>query len=306
MPAPAHLDTSYTCKWDAWNRLVEIKNSSTLVASFVYDALTRRTKRLNNEGTRYYFYDRRWGALEERISGFISRQFTWNPDDRWNLIRCKRTAVGILDEVRYVLRDYLDPVAIIDESGTVDERYGYDAFGKHRFMDASFGTRAGSICDWIWLFHGEFNDLENGLYNYGYRYYHSQLGGWTSRDVAGESGALNLYRYVGNDPLAFVDLLGLRAYHFFPPPIDFGPGNNDHMDPDELVIRPPDFPKPPQPPFQIDDNPFPPPQDPPFSPDFPPGDQLNPDFPFGDPSLCCAERGGEMIPFYVCMGGFID
>jgi RHS repeat-associated protein len=85
-----------------------------------------------------------------------------------------------------VLRDYLDPVAIVTDDGEVDERYSYDAFGPVRIMDKDYGPRTSSDCEWTWLFHGEFID-ETGLYNYGYRYYHPQLGRWPSRDPIGVS-----------------------------------------------------------------------------------------------------------------------
>jgi RHS repeat-associated protein len=91
--------------------------------------------------------------------------------------------------------------------------YGYEAFGPARIMDNNFATRAGSICAWTWLFHGEFLDLYTGLYtglyNYGYRYYHPKLGRWLSRDPIGEEGGGNLYRFVGNDISNNFDVLGL-------------------------------------------------------------------------------------------------
>ena len=213
MPAPADWTKAYACKWDAWNRLVEIKDGTTLVGSFAYDALARRIIKSSYEGIRYYFYDSQWRALEERIAGFISRQFTWNPYDRWNLIRRKRTiSGGTLNETRYVLRDYLDPVAIIaivDDEAVVDERFGYDAFGDHRFMDANFVDRSSSTVAWNWLFHGEFVDIENGLYNYGYRYYHPQLGRWLSRDPFQEQGGRNLFSFSDNNSINARDLVGL-------------------------------------------------------------------------------------------------
>jgi RHS repeat-associated protein len=44
---------------------------------------------------------------------------------------------------------------------------------------------------------------------YGYRYYHPQTGSWINRDPIEEDGGLNLYGFVGNDGVNWVDILGL-------------------------------------------------------------------------------------------------
>src|SRR5690606_33390917 len=136
--------------------------------------------------------------------------YVYSPYDRWNLIRRRRSVSSTFDETRYVLRDYLDPVAIIQTDGTVDERYGYDAFGPVRIMDRDFDDRGSSVCAWNWLFHGEFIDTETGPYNYGYRYYHPQFGRLIPREPIGEEGGMNLYGFVGNDGVNDVDALGLK------------------------------------------------------------------------------------------------
>src|SRR5690606_11182863 len=45
MPKPGAWTTAFTCKWDAWNRLVEVKQGSTQVSLNDYDALHRRTRK---------------------------------------------------------------------------------------------------------------------------------------------------------------------------------------------------------------------------------------------------------------------
>jgi RHS repeat-associated protein len=74
-------------------------------------------------------------------------------------------------------------------------------------MNASFGS--GSTNDWETLFGGYRYDVETGFYQVRYRYYHSSLGRWVSRDPIGEEGGLNLYRFVTNRPTVSVDALGL-------------------------------------------------------------------------------------------------
>jgi RHS repeat-associated protein len=229
VPQPGNWAAGYDLKWDAWNRLVQIKNGATTVASYAYDALTRRTITTIGSTERHYYYDNQWRALEERIKTGSSdtatdRQYTWSPFNRWNLIRRKRTTSTTLDETRYVLKDYLDPVAlvkIVSSAAVVDERYGYDAFGPVNLMDASFAPRTSSVCDWNFLFHAEFKDLDTGLYNYGYRYYHPELGRWISKDPIGERGGNNLYALIMNNPLNWIDYLGLEPKAPVLPPAPF-------------------------------------------------------------------------------------
>jgi RHS repeat-associated protein len=189
MPDPANWATARTCVWDAWNRLVEVKDGGVSVAKFRYDGLTRRITKETPAQTRSYYFNNQWRALEERISGTVNKDYLWNPADRWNLIRYRYTPSGNgpPTQTRYVLKDGLDPVAIIDDTGTVKERARYKAFGPVTFMNASFGSPSSTSSEeWNFLFHGEILDGETGLYNYGYRQYHPELGRWLSRDPLGD------------------------------------------------------------------------------------------------------------------------
>jgi RHS repeat-associated protein len=52
-------------------------------------------------------------------------------------------------------------------------------------------------------------DPETGLYHTGARYYDPRLGRFLQPDPIGQAGGVNLYAYVGNDPLNAVDPSGL-------------------------------------------------------------------------------------------------
>jgi RHS repeat-associated protein len=54
----------------------------------------------------------------------------------------------------------------------------------------------------------KYHDTETDLYYYGYRYYSSELGRWLNRDPIEEEGGLNLYGYVGSNPINNIDYLG--------------------------------------------------------------------------------------------------
>jgi RHS repeat-associated protein len=203
--------------WDAWNRLRKVYDETDqLIQENHYDALTRRI--ISDDGTtpRHYYYNDQWRCVEESLgtSTTSERQHIWNPSDRWDLIVRGRdtTTDGILDEHLYCLKDDLDPVAIANATGQIVERFAYSAFGMASILTPGFEPRPGndSDFDWNFLFHAEFQDQATGWMNYGYRYHAPELGRWLSRDPIGEEGGLNLYGFVGNGPIRWVDYLGLR------------------------------------------------------------------------------------------------
>ena len=59
-------------------------------------------------------------------------------------------------------------------------------------------------------FSTKYHDDETGLVYYGFRYYDPELGRWLSRDPLEEEGGLNLYGFVGNEPIGRWDALGLE------------------------------------------------------------------------------------------------
>ncbi len=58
------------------------------------------------------------------------------------------------------------------------------------------------------LFTGREFDKEIGLYYYRVRYYSAELGRFISRDPIGQVDDINLYSYVGNNSVMFVDSMG--------------------------------------------------------------------------------------------------
>jgi RHS repeat-associated protein len=58
-------------------------------------------------------------------------------------------------------------------------------------------------------FSTKYLDPETGLYYYGYRHYDPLTGRWPSRDPIEEEGGLNLYAFVDNDGINWLDITGL-------------------------------------------------------------------------------------------------
>jgi RHS repeat-associated protein len=108
--------------------------------------------------------------------------------------------------VQYVATDHLgSPRALFSASGALVRELRYDAFGR-RTYDSAPGTTMPLG------FAGGLHDDTTGLIRLGVRDYEPASGRWTVRDPAlFAAQRLNLYAYVGNDPLSLLDPLGLFA-----------------------------------------------------------------------------------------------
>jgi insecticidal toxin complex protein TccC len=105
------------------------------------------------------------------------------------------------DHLSYSLTDHLGSSLLeLDEQGEVLSEEGYLPFGGRAWWiehgaKASYKTRGYS---------GKERDA-TGLYYYGYRYYAPWQQRWINPDPAGEVDGLNLYCFVGNSPLRYID-----------------------------------------------------------------------------------------------------
>jgi len=112
--------------------------------------------------------------------------------------------------VQYLHNDVLGSAALItDAGGVVVHQYEYEAFGR---MATDFGTNSSET---NYTYTNQEFDPESGLFYYNARYYNPRLGRFISRDtvLGGDGDALsrNLYIYVKNNPLRYVDPSGMEV-----------------------------------------------------------------------------------------------
>jgi RHS repeat-associated protein len=82
-------------------------------------------------------------------------------------------------------------------------KYIYDPFGN-------ILSKAGPLADAnTYRFSSKDYHANSGLYYYGYRFYDPNLQRWLNRDPIEEEGAFNLFNFVVNSPLNWVDPFGL-------------------------------------------------------------------------------------------------
>jgi RHS repeat-associated protein len=95
--------------------------------------------------------------------------------------------------------------AVMDSTGTVVKELLYDSFGSIIYeSNPTFTMPLG--------FAGGLHDRDTGLVRFGYRDYDPTIGRWTAKDpIDFAGGDLNLFGYVGNNPVNWIDPWGLQG-----------------------------------------------------------------------------------------------
>ncbi|MHC8328547.1 RHS repeat-associated core domain-containing protein [Pseudomonas sp. LB1P83] len=111
------------------------------------------------------------------------------------------------DQLRYSLDDELGSCLMeLDQNARLISHESYYPFGGSAWLTAASLLEVGYKTI---RYSGKEMD-ECGLYYYGARYYAPWLQRWVSADPAGSIDGLNLYAFVGNNPLRYVDNGGMQ------------------------------------------------------------------------------------------------
>ena len=170
-----------------------------------YDSRNRVVRRLSPNGTLNLTYSG-WNLIEERNGGGELEQ-TYVHGAGVDEMLVKISASG----PAYYHHDGLgSTIALTGESGELLESYRYDAFGGVSVMNASGLSLQVSGFQNRFLFTGREWLGQAGIYDCRNRVYSASLGRFLQTDpIRFSAGDVNLYRYVGNSPLNWVDPLGL-------------------------------------------------------------------------------------------------
>jgi len=195
----------YGYSYDYENRIVEITKDGNDIAEFAYDALGRRIRKtdsVTSANTRLYYYNDNWQVVcDYDTADSLKGYYIYG-----NYVD-EVVAMYGPGSLKLVVHDHLySPVALINLSGTVYERYEYDAYGEPSIMDASYNPRASSLYGNPYMFTGRRVDyLDNGNLKVQFnrnRYYDYYTGRWLTQDPAGYVDGMNLYEYVLSDPVS--------------------------------------------------------------------------------------------------------
>jgi RHS repeat-associated protein len=178
-------------EWDGANRLVRVLDGGSEIARFIYDGQGRRSQKIANGVTHTYVYD---GAeiLEERLSGGGTIRYVHGQGIDQLLAKVEGGVAS------YYVADHLGSIVqVTDASATVTLTRQYDAWGNP-IQGATTSGNAFTGREW---------DSETGLYYYRARYYDPKVGRFLSEDPMRDGNSS--YSYVGNNPVSYVDPLGL-------------------------------------------------------------------------------------------------
>ena len=215
---PSHLDydprgnptkqgeVAYT--YDALDRLIAIESPTTKI-QYTYDSEHRRLSKTifaqeqglwRETGCQFFLYDgqNEIGSLDKSGHIYELRILGLAPQAELSAA----IALELNDKIYAPLHDLRSNVlALISlESRQPECFYLYSAFGEEI-------SKGNLICPW--RFSSKRTEDETGLIYYGRRYYSPQIGRWLTPDPAGFTDGLNLYAFVKNNPLTYVDLYGL-------------------------------------------------------------------------------------------------
>ena len=205
-------------RYDAMNRLVSVSGPD-IEARFTYDYRNRVTSRTFNGETTYLIYDD-WNIIAEYdAAGQLKARYVHGP-------RIDEVILTVNDHGTFFHHhDALGSVThLTDLNGVVVESYQYDAYGNTTMFDGEEGFLENSAIDNRFLFTGREYLPELDLYDYRNRVYSADLGRFVQTDpIRFSAGDVNIYRYVFNNPLRWVDSMGLAAHMVL-----HSPGTNEY------------------------------------------------------------------------------
>jgi RHS repeat-associated protein len=183
-------ETAYT--YDGEDRLIGAAADGKVLAEYAYDVLGRRVMKKEGGRVAGYVYDGLQIIMETNGQDGVRSRIL--------------NGVGIDEPIsengEYFIQDGLGSVsAVADRRGAVKERYIYSAFGRPDKIPRRFG------------YTGREYDASIGHYYYRARYYNPSLGRFTQLDPLGMVDGVNRYAYVRNNPVRYVDPLGLLTIY---------------------------------------------------------------------------------------------
>jgi YD repeat-containing protein len=178
MPQPAAPTSSFALKYDAWNRLVEVRDgSNNLVQTNEYDGFGRRIVRVDavpsTDVTYEYYYNDQWQLLTEMKDSSVEAIYQWHPYyiDALNLRMRASDMHWFMHDANFNVTAVMN-----DSTYAVVERNSYTPYGEVTVLnpdfslDSSGGDGLSDIGN-THLYTGRERDPETGLQLNRHRFY---------------------------------------------------------------------------------------------------------------------------------------
>jgi RHS repeat-associated protein len=186
---------SATYAYSSENMLLSASGATT--ASLGYDPGLRLSQISGGGITTRFQYDGLDLIAEYDGSDLLLRRYVFGPNVDEPLVQYEGTGTS---DRRFLSADERGSiVAVTDSSGALLATNSYDEYG----IPGSGNVGRFQYTAQAWL-------PELGMYHYKARLYSPTLGRFLQTDPIGVEGGINLYAYVGNDPVNWSDPLGLK------------------------------------------------------------------------------------------------
>ncbi len=203
-------DSINTYAYNAENQLSQITNANNAITSvFIYDALGRLveiTDTNNSTGatsTRQFIWcGNSMCEARDENNALVTQYFNYG----------QISYSGSTGTNYYITRDELNSVReVTDAKGNLITQYNYTPYGNVTVNSGTSGQAPSVTSDFQYA--GYYYHAASGLNITLNRAYSAFLGRWLTRDPIGEAGGINLYGYVGGDPVGGMDPSGLWKYY---------------------------------------------------------------------------------------------
>ena len=225
-------DGRWTYTWDAENRLVNVETIPAAASigtpkqklTFGYDGFSRRiSKKVENwSGTawttateRRFVYDG-WNLLVEInvATALPVAKYVWGLDLSGSMQGAGGVGGLLLSSWDVAVNAWQTAAPVYDGNGNIASLADLSngaVVGDYEYGPFGEPLRATGALAKVnpFRFSTKYEDNETGLLYYGYRYYTASTGRWLNRDPIEEDGGENIYGFVYNQPIRFIDLLGL-------------------------------------------------------------------------------------------------